>query len=234
MAIKLETSEREQLRTALCSTRGRYLGVRASQLSGVPKSTLYYWAREAILVPDHYALQPKCWSYRDLVLLRMLSWLRERNMQPADASARVSLVRHRLDAGELPEKGIVRSDGRVFLFGSSAVDEATGVQLFESLVHLVEEFDVMMPIIEENERPSRWRGPNLVRPSEHTAISPWVLSGEPCVQRTRIPSASLFALTKERGLRTADILELYPVLNPDDVRDAVSFEQSLRHHQAAA
>jgi uncharacterized protein (DUF433 family)/DNA-binding transcriptional MerR regulator len=238
-ALGLTELDQEQLRAALCSTRGRYLAERASQLSGVPRTTVYYWAREGFLVPDHYHLHPKMWSYRDLVLLRLFAWLRNGGMPPADARLRAGGVRQRLDQGELPGEGVVRSDGSVFLIGNATVDELTGVQLFESLVPLVSSFDLLMPMVDghgrqSSARPERWRGPHLLRPSRRTAISPWVLSGEPCVVETRIPSASLYALTEERGLASADIVNLYPAIGVEDIEDAVGLERALRSHALAA
>ena len=239
LPLELTDLDREQLQAALCSTRGRYLAERASQLSGVPRTTVYYWARTGFVVPDHYDLHPKMWSYRDLVLLRLFAWLRNNGMPPWDAGQRTADVRQRLDQGELPGEGVVRSDGSVFLIGDSAVDELTGVQLFESLVPLVASFDLLVPVVDghagrPSAPPQRWRGPDLLRPSRRTAISPWVLSGEPCVVETRIPSASLYALTEERGLAPVDIIALYPAIEVEDVEDAVGLERQLRTHALAA
>jgi uncharacterized protein (DUF433 family)/DNA-binding transcriptional MerR regulator len=231
---QLRTGEREQLTQALCSTRGRYPAERASQLSGVPRTTVYYWAREALLVPDHYSMRPHYWSYRDLVLLRMFAWLRGRDMSPGKASARIAQVRRELDLAQFPPHGHVRSDGNIFLVGDSHIDAITGEQLFQSLVPLVLAFDLLMPVMEGNRRAQRLTGPNLIRPSAHTAISPWVMGGEPCIRESRIPSASIFALTEDRRLEPADIIRLYPSLTTADVIDAVHFERSLRHHQLAA
>jgi uncharacterized protein (DUF433 family) len=236
---ELSASDQDQIRAALCSTRGRYQAERASQLSGVPRTTVYYWAREGLLVPDHYHLHPKSWSYRDLVLLRMFAWLRLKGMAPPRAGQRAVEVRQRLDRGELPGNGSVRSDGSIFLIGDAAVDELTGIQLFDVLVPLVDRFDMLMPVVDGSvprspERRQRWHGPHLLWPSRRTAISPWVLSGEPCVRETRIPSASLFALTEERRLGSADIVELYPALRLEDVDDAIALERGLRAHRLAA
>lgn len=225
---KLGGPEREQIRLALCSTRGRYLAVRASQLSGVPKSTVYYWAREGLMVPDHADLHPMYWSYRDLVLLRLYAWLRTKNMAPGNASTMIGSVRHRLDLGRLNEAH-VRSDGRVFLHGDSAVDALSGQQLFSELVPWVDHFDLFVPV--DN---ARWQGPNLLRPSRFTAISPWVLGGDPCVAGTRVPTSSLHSLAEDRGLDSREILHLYPFLKPAAVTDALDLERRLQGLALAA
>src|SRR5207245_2184675 len=76
----LDQFETDQLREALLWPRGQYTYTRASQLTGVPERTLHHWAREKYLVPDFDDLRPKLWSYRDLVFLRMIAWLRAKKM----------------------------------------------------------------------------------------------------------------------------------------------------------
>jgi len=65
--------ERRTIAFSLRHARGRYAVERTAQLSGVPKSTCYDWRREGILVPDYSSASPVMWSYRDLVLLRLLA-----------------------------------------------------------------------------------------------------------------------------------------------------------------
>lgn len=52
--------------------RGAYTAERAAALSGVPKSTIHYWARQDILVPSVSAERVKLWSYGDLMALRTI------------------------------------------------------------------------------------------------------------------------------------------------------------------
>lgn len=57
---------------------GAYTADRAAALSGVPKSTIHWWARNEILVPSVSAEKVKLWSYSDLMGLRVIYWLRQR------------------------------------------------------------------------------------------------------------------------------------------------------------
>lgn len=50
--------------------RGEYTAERAAALSGVPKSTVHYWARQGILIPSGSPERVKLWSYGDLMALR--------------------------------------------------------------------------------------------------------------------------------------------------------------------
>jgi hypothetical protein len=55
---------------------GAYTTERAAALSGVPKSTVYYWARRGHLLPS-VSQKPLLWSYTDLLALRTIYWLRQ-------------------------------------------------------------------------------------------------------------------------------------------------------------
>jgi hypothetical protein len=56
---------------------GTYPADRAASLSGVPKSTVHYWARTELLVPSVSPERIKLWSFTDLLALRTIYWLRQ-------------------------------------------------------------------------------------------------------------------------------------------------------------
>ena len=58
-------------------SRGAYPADRAAALSGVPRSTVHYWARHEVLVPSVSPSRVKLWSYPDLMALRTIYWLRQ-------------------------------------------------------------------------------------------------------------------------------------------------------------
>jgi uncharacterized protein (DUF433 family) len=87
-------------------------------------------------------------------------------------------------------------------------------------------FDLLEPIKELGEH-ALW-GPDLVTPSPYTFISPWVMAGEPCIDQTRVPTATVYALRAERGLDEGRIVALYPALTAESVEDAWSLESRLR------
>ncbi|MCX6543228.1 MAG: DUF433 domain-containing protein [Acidobacteria bacterium] len=51
------------------------------------------------------------------------------------------------------------------------------------------------------------------------------LGGVPCIRRLRIPVATVVGMVAE-GMTTAEILEAYPDLVEDDVREALRFAAS--------
>jgi uncharacterized protein (DUF433 family)/DNA-binding transcriptional MerR regulator len=229
----LGAEERLQLQHALRVPRGRYTYERASQLSGVPARTLHHWARERVLIPDFNDDRPKMWSYRDLVFIRLFTWLRMNGMTPAQASRRIDHVRTALRdlRGDVSK---VRIAGGVFLLGDETFDRVTGQQIFAEVLAYFNVFDLEAPLSAPEFGRSRLWGPDLVRPSRQTAISPWVMGGDPCVKSTRIPTSTLFALTEERGLKPPGILALYPGLWMEAVEDAVTLERRLRKLSEAA
>ncbi len=229
MTTTLDAASERTVRYSLRHPRGRYLADRASQLSGVPRSTLYDWRRETVYLPDFHRASPVAWSYRDLVYLRLLAWLRQLGMPRPRAAERTAEVRQLVAQGA--EIRSIGTDGRTLV-----LDEKGTVQLgdqnllpFDDFFGLLRTFDLLKPI-DELRRRGRGRvwAPDLVTPSQHTFISPWVLAGDPCIHRTRIPTSAVHALRTDRGLSNADIVELYPGLTPEAADDAYRLERRLR------
>jgi uncharacterized protein (DUF433 family)/DNA-binding transcriptional MerR regulator len=216
--------------------RGRYRADRAAQLSGIPQRTIYHWAKEGLLVPDFHGDRPKTWSYRDLVYLRLFAWLRTKRMPPTRTAEHVRHVRSRLETDTVTHM-IVRSEGAVVLLGDETVDALSGQQLLSGVLGYLSTFDLMIPVgIDDltDDHNGRLWGPNLVRPSRATRISPWVMAGEPCITATRVPTSTLFALHRRRGLSATTISSLYPGVTSDQVFDALELEAKLRGEALAA
>lgn len=213
--------------------RGQYRAERAAQLSGVPQRTLYHWASEGYLVPDFDDAHPKMWSYRDLIFVRLFVWLRSKGFRPGAACKRVEVIRHAIEVEDL-HIAVVRAGNRRLLLNDETFDRITGDGFLPIVFDYLDAFNLEDPsnIPEVGRGPIR--GPNLVRPSEYTSISPWVMSGEPCVRRSRIPTASLFALQRERGLTSSDIVQLYSHVTIEAVDDAIELEERLRNMSVAA
>lgn len=228
---ELTEADRKVVAYALRHPRGRYSVHRASQLSGVPSSTVYNWRRNSILEPDYPGANPALWSYRDLVLLRLLAWLRQGGMPRPLAAEKVSSVRSQLSAGKDIRK-IHASQSEVILSGpdDDNVDDDRGNLLPSSdFYDLLAKFDLHEPVDElRNSANGPVWAPNLVTPSDHSMISPFVLAGDPCVEHSRIPTAAIYALHTERQLPVAAIVDLYPGITEASVEDVVQLEGRLR------
>ena len=221
------------VRSALRLPRGRYPVGRASQLSGIPERTLYHWASTELLVPDWAGHRPKQWSYRDLVFLRLVAWLRARGMAVDAVRQRIAALRRRVEAGDDAVLR-VRGDSRTMLVGGDAADKLSGEAPLPGLETFLEEFLLTDLAGAPEMRGADWWGPDLRRPSERTSISPSVMGGDVCVRQTRMPTSSLYALHAVRRLPHDAIVALYPSLEKADVEDAVDLEERLRRPRLTA
>jgi hypothetical protein len=175
---RLTHEELRAVRQALRFPLGRYGYDRAAQLSGVPARTVHHWAKVGALVPDFHPATPKEWSYRDLVFLRLLAWLRARGMDLATAVDRVAHVRWVLQKSS-ESFDVVRSDGSIFLLGGEDFDRITGQRVMAEVMEYVSAFNLTtsLGLLEEAGGVDRLWGPDLLRPSGRTAIHPSVMGG---------------------------------------------------------
>lgn len=197
---------------------------------------MYEWARSHVVVPDYADARPKQWSYRDLIFLRMTAWLRARGMSRAMVIERVAATRAELARRSEPDSlPLIRSDGRSMFRDDETVDPFTGQALLDdSFLSYLAVFKLVVPVeVQEIGSKKLW-GPNLLTPAERVYIDPWVMGGEPCVEESRIPTSTLYALQTERGLTPTAIASLYPGIDVADIESAVSLETALRNRSELA
>lgn len=217
--------------TAHVELRGAYPADRAAALSGVPKSTVHYWAREGILVPSVSAEKVKLWSYSDLMGLRTIAWLRASKTAPdgqnVPATAMKAVRRalaelEQLDLAPWSSDGgpnvAVDRRGHVVLGEPEQPHHVNGQALLSS-----DMLDVLRPF----EIGESTRGPDLVAPRPRLRIVPGKLAGAPHVRQTRIETQALAALGA-RGMSAQRIQSLYPAIELDDVEDALDLEHELQ------
>lgn len=210
-----------------------YTADRAAALAGVPRSTLYYWARTGLVVPSVAETKVKLWSYADLLVLRLVDWLRHAKPDIEVARVSVQKIRQQLDRVEglgehLLTRGLevwVDPEGRLLFQDQGglyvALGDGFGQALFDAKVNLVRPFGV-----------GDMNGPDLARPRSTLRIVPGKLSGAPHVEATRIPTQMLAALS-QRGLGPELIVELYPVLTEVNVAEALDLEVQLEQNLKA-
>lgn len=220
-------------------SRGAYPADRAAALSGVPISTVHYWARKEILVPSISPERVKLWSYPDLMGLRIIYWLRHAKTghdgQEVPAST-MPMVRAVL--GQLAELDLalwseddgprVRVDlaGKVLVTGAPHPEDSSG----QAVLAGSGELDVLAPFPTK-----QGKGPHLVHPRPMLRIVPGKLGGSPHVVHTRLESRALGALARQ-GMDTAKIYKLYPRFSKAAIRQAIDLEEQLEQnlHPVAA
>jgi uncharacterized protein (DUF433 family) len=215
----------------MADMRGAYSADRAAALSGVPLSTVHWWARNDILVPSVSPVRVKLWSYADLMSLRVIHWLRRekktdegttipRTAMPAVRRALRELAA--LDMALWTEDGgpgiSVNRAGEVFLMTGPSPERAADRQ---RALGSTDALDVLAPFPTESAR-----GPNLVEPRPLLRIVPGKLGGSPHVQHTRLESRAIGALAG-RGFDRSKIHRLYPEIEPAAIGEAVDLERQL-------
>jgi len=218
------------------ASEGCYEAARAAALSGVPISTVYYWARTGVVVPSVSPVREKLWSYADLMALRIVSWLRhpkESDDAPLPASP-MPQVRRALAEVErrglqlwapdaaTPSPLLVDRRGRVHLRIESQITDLRGqLVLAEDLLDLLAPFVV-----------AGGNGPNLIAPRERLRIVPARVAGEPHVAGSRLTTLTLAALAT-RGMSHHEIAGLYQI-DVEAVDQAIDLERQLNADSVAA
>lgn len=206
---------------------GAYRTDRAAALSGVPRSTVYQWARSGVLVPSVSREKVLLWSFADLMGLRVVYWLRQPKRDngidvPATSMPAVKRALDELRRLELPlwdqERSaiVVDRSGRVLLERSSGLQTASGQLVLADVLNVLQPFDTELGI----------RGPDLIRPRPAIRIHPGRLAGSPHIEDTRIETRALGALC-ESGLSNAKILALYPFLSVEQISESLDLEAQL-------
>lgn len=216
--------------------RGAYTGERASALSGVPLSTIHYWARHEVLVPSISPERIKLWSYPDLMGLRTIYWLRQTKTVGEGVSVPATsmpAVRRALAAlRELdlevwteehgPSVAVSRS-GEVFFDVPGYVGNVVGQRALDADL-----LDLIAPFPTE-----QGAAPDLYAPRPSLRIIPGKLSGSPHIVKTRIETIALAAL-EDRGLPESKIAALYPLAPRAAITEALDLEHQLRANLKAA
>ena len=154
------------------AAEGCYEAARAAALSGVPISTVYYWANRDVVTPSLSPVRTRLWSYGDLMALRIVSWLRhpkavDDGLLPASPMPEVRRVLGLLDElgldlwrpnGDRVERSplLVDRAGHVFVWAGDDLLDSTGRPM---LKYPVDGLELLAPYIGAGQR-----GPDLLRP----------------------------------------------------------------------
>lgn len=216
---------------------GCYEASRAAALAGVPKTTVYWWARNRIVVPSVSPVREKFWSYSDLMALRIVSWLRhpkstDAGHLPASPMPKVRKALRMLDEWNLdpwdPQAPgssplLVDRAGEIFIRAGDQIVtlDRQPTYLPEDVLELTDPFTA-----------AGRSGPNLVRPRPHLRIVPAKVAGEPHIEHSRLTTQTIAALAN-RGFTTAQIAEMYdePALK---IAEAIDLERQLSIEPSAA
>jgi len=214
--------------SAVLAFDGCYDARRTAALSGIPRSTVYDWARKGVVVPSISPEREKLWSYADLMALRIVSWLRHPKALDGDVRP-ASAMRHVREAlVQLDEQGLDLWDGRagasplfvdptgkIVIDTPAAAHDLSGQGVLPGWLDLLGVFEG-----------SDGAGPDLRRPREHLRIVPGKCAGEPHIDGSRLTTVTVAALSG-RGYTLDDVARLYPDESRQSLEEAIDLERSL-------
>jgi uncharacterized protein (DUF433 family) len=212
---------------------GAYNADRAAALSGVPRSTVHYWARTKLIVPSVSGERVKLWAYGDLVALRVVYWLRQR--KTANTGAQIPATSMKVIRRALAHLGKLEApfghDGQGSIWvdagGELYVRSNAGPETVHGQTVIPDAIDLIAPFTTQE----GLRGPNLVAPRPQLRIVPGRLSGAPHIVHTRLETRALFALDRD-GLYARAIRSLYPFLTDTQLAEALDLERQLEANLA--
>lgn len=217
---------------------GCYDASRAAALAGVPKTTVYWWARHGIVVPSVSPVQEKLWSYSDLMALRVVSWLR--HPKPGDDGRDLPaspMPKVRTALGLLDELGLDPWSSDIARQSPILVDRVGNIyvrtpdfvlNLDRQAVLLPEETLGLTAPFQNTGIP----GPDLLRPRPHLRIVPAKVIGEPHIERSRLTTRTVAAVAA-RGFPPSQIAEMYEE-SIVAIREAIDLENQLSGNVLAA
>lgn len=209
---------------------GAYNADRAAALSGVPRSTIYHWARKGHLIPS-VSQRPLLWSYTDLLALRTIYWLRQpkrafdREVPPTSMGkvrrALEQLKKLSLDLfeGDQPVVAVTLKGEITIDVDAAPLQVVEGQYLERGLVNLIGPFEGL----------EGTKGPDLAWPRPTVQILPRKISGAPHIAGTRLPTESVSALA-DRGFTVDQLAAIYPFVGKESLRDSIDLEKQLKRN----
>lgn len=190
-----------------------------SVLSGVTPSQLHRWRATGLVVPEIKPYRPPLYSYRDLMLLRTMAYLRAET-----AAERVATAFNNLDFFHLtdhPSEYEFGTDGKTIY----VEHEGKALDLVRRPGDIT-----LMSFTEVLESFSNFRNdtvPPLTRPADGIVVRPQRLSGWPTVEDTRVPYDTIAGLVDFRTVFPEDVPDFYPSVSPLQAEQAVAFDKTV-------
>ena len=194
----------------------------ASKMSGASINQLRYWHREGILVPEiEHIARPYLYSYRDIVALRTVAWLRsDHSLQQIRKS--LDLVRD-LDTAAHPSEFKIMKLGKSIGFVRSTdgamidVAKEPGQEVLGTLENV---FGAFVTRRKKKVDP-------LLHPRPGVEVNPDRLGGWPTISGTRIPFDTIARLVEDGSVDPEDAERYYPGVSADAAQDALDYYQSV-------
>lgn len=189
-------------------------------LSGVTLSQLAYWRtahgdQPPLLEPETSRDRPVLYSFRDVIALRTVAYLRDTTSLQKIRRA-IETLRGLGETQHLSEYRLVAVDDSIALVGGpdDAIDlvNRPGQRLIANMVDVLGAFENLQG----------QKVPDFLRPRRSLVVDEEVLGGIPVIEGTRIPFDIVAELVAD-GVPERGIRAYYPRVTASAARDAVSY-----------
>lgn len=203
-----------------------YTPLLAAALSGASLGQLKYWRKNPpVLEPEYRGPNWVLYSYRDVVALRSLVYLRQdRALSLQKIRVSIRNLRDLGKDGHLSEyKLVYTGDSVVVVDGEEAIDllKHPGHRVIAELVDVFDEFEGR-----------HGRVLPFQRPVQRIVVDPEIRSGFPVVEGTRIGYDQIVGLMHD-NVPPEDVSQFFPSVTAEDARAAYDFAAYVSKYAAA-
>lgn len=196
-------------------------------LTGTTTRQLYSWRSKGVLIPEVQASNPALYSFRDLVAVRTVAFLRSQVSFQKVRKAFDNL--RQLDYLDHPSTYRFGTDGKTI-----AIEDRNG-----SVVDLVDQKgQLVMFTLEEIFREfTNFAGSTVVdfeRPLPRLEVNPHRMGGWPTIAGTRVPYDAVSDLLADGYYSPADVEHFFPSIVQEDAEDALQFSEMVESHKRGA
>lgn len=202
----------------------------ASKLTGASVPQLRRLMRTGVLTPEFQEGRQRWYSYRDIVALRSIMWLRGSFSLQQVRKVLDYLERFDLDSEHLSDIRFAKAGKTILVHGDDGFLDVLAKPGARELHQAGSLEDIFGAFKTFRQRPV----PRLDRPSAHLTIDQGTMGGLPVIEGTRIPFDTIAQLVDGVTIRAEDISHYYPQVTPDQAQDAIDFADSLRPRKRAA
>jgi len=189
----------------------------ASTLSGVSTSQLYRWRKKGLLVPEASKSSPALYSFRDIIALRTMAFLRSKVSFQKIRKAFENL--HEYDLYEHPSAYKFGSDGKTVV--AEAGGEVIDLVLKPGQMEAFTMEEIFQPF-------TNMHGETVVdlrHPMPRLEVNPKRMGGWPTIAGTRVPYDSVSSLLADKFYSPEHVSHFYPTVDVEGARDALAFDE---------
>ncbi|HYQ76184.1 DUF433 domain-containing protein [Cellulomonas sp.] len=191
----------------------------AAALTGATPAQLRHWRDSGLVVPEVRPFRPPLYSFRDLVLIRSVAYLRAHLSSQKVHKAMLGIP-DVMDAVVHPSEYRFGTDGETVYLGTES-GEAIDILRRRGQTSLFT-FDDMLS---EFRNFKDERVADFARPSAHLEVAPGRVGGWPTIEGTRVPYDDVARLVDNETVFPEDVQAFYPSVSPAAARDAVEFAE---------